>query len=68
MLHWEPFFGNFEIQFGIGQGALFEAFSKVGGTVSLDIVQHGLRDEAAAAAFASHSIKNLQCSIGKDDI
>ena len=68
MLHWEPFFGNFKIQLGVGQGALLEAFPKIGRAVGLDIVQHRLRDEAAAVAFGGHSVKNFEGCIGKDDI
>ena len=68
MLHWEPFFGNFKIQLGVGQGALLETFPKIGGPVSLDIVQHRLGDKTTAVAFGGQSVKNLKGCIWKDDI
>ena len=68
LLHWEPFFGNFKIQLGVGQCALLETFPKIGGAVSLDKVHHRLRDEAATVASGGHSVENLQGGIWKDDI
>ncbi len=68
MLHWEPFFGDFQIQLGVSQSTLFEALAKIGCTASTDIVQYRLRDKAAAVAFSGHSVKNSESRIWEDDI
>jgi len=68
LLHWKPFFGDFEIQPGIGQSTLFETFAKICGTASSNEIENRLGDKTTAVAFSGDSVKNPQCGIWKDDV
>ena len=60
--------GDFEIELRVGQCTLLQAFTKIGRTFCLYVMQDRLRDEPTAIAFCRYAIKHPHCSVGEDDI
>jgi hypothetical protein len=60
--------GDFQIQPGIGQSALFEALPKISSALRLDVMQNGLGDQPAPIAFAGHAVKHRNRGVGQNNV